>query len=461
MRPDRNANCVFSNLLSRIILVSALALCMTGCALFETPELSSSTQPEPDPSAPPAAAQAGDVLIVGGGSVVSSNTNETDFTSTAKAELFKQATKSFVATGPLVTSRAGIQAIGFFGTGSLAHTAIVPGGMHGTSIFNAMNGVISLSETNEANSETFNKAGNFTAGATMKVARALYTATVLKNGTVLIAGGFSGETPLNSAEIYNPATKKFTATGPMKAKRALHTATLLANGQVLLAGGIKDASGTTANTAELYNPATGKFTMVAASMTVPLAAHTATLISGCGCAKDGEVLLAGGFTGSGSPSADAVETTLTAAMLYNPSTKTFANAPALHDPRNLHTATLIKKGKVLLTGGVYGQTQFGNNAITAFAGGGIRDTAEIYDPNAGTVTCVGGTAGTACKSSMKVARAAHTATLIPSGTLKGQVLLAGGNTNGTGELFNPATNKFTATGKLHTPRGFYAAVAVQ
>jgi hypothetical protein len=74
---------------------------------------------------------------------------------------------------------------------------------------------------------------------------------------------------------------------------------------------------------------------------------------------------------------------------------------------------------------------------------------------------------------MKNSRGGHSATLFTSGTLVGQVLLAGGvgsatrTTRGSGaplataELYNPATGKFTATGKMTTARALFAAVLLQ
>src|SRR5215217_2711562 len=69
-------------------------------------------------------------------------------------------------------------------------------------------------------------------------ARAYHTATLLGNGTVLVAGGIgSTGTSTSSAELYDPATGIWTATGSMGTAHHNHTATLLTNGNVLVAGG--------------------------------------------------------------------------------------------------------------------------------------------------------------------------------------------------------------------------------
>jgi galactose oxidase-like protein len=77
------------------------------------------------------------------------------------------------------------------------------------------------------------------------------SATLLPDGTVLVAGGTGlyGVT-LARAEIYDPATSGFSTTGSLASARVAHTATLLNNGQVLITGG-----GAFLSSAELYTPA--------------------------------------------------------------------------------------------------------------------------------------------------------------------------------------------------------------
>ncbi|HVV62827.1 MAG TPA: kelch repeat-containing protein [Pseudolabrys sp.] len=448
-------------------LTSAFVLCVVafivrGCVSASLTD-GFSGEPTADFNATPAAAVAGDVLLTGGVTILSNNSMTTKYSSAASAELFKQATKTFVATDAMTTSRGGIQAVGFAGNGALAHAAIIPGGLNGGGNLNHTNGVGTLTATSKATSEIYKRAtSTFVNGGSMHGARHFYSATLLSNGTILVAGGFNKETPLATAELYNPATGKFAAVGPMKVARAMHTATLLPNGQVLIAGGIVDAHGTVGASAELYNPATGKFTKLAAVMPSPMAAHTATLISGCGCAADGQVLLAGGFSGSGTSTFPASENPLSVTQLYNPASQTFALKASLKEARTMHTATLLPGGKVLFTGGAFGTIQFGNNNITAFAGAIARRTAEIYSPGTNTMACVGGSSGAACKASMKLTRFVHTATKIPSGPLAGQVLLAGGSYPATnGELYNPATNNFVLVGKMSATRGLHAAIVVK
>ena len=60
-----------------------------------------------------------------------------------------------------------------------------------------------------------------------------------------MTGGYG----IASAELYNPATAMFSPTGSMTTERSQHTATLLRDGRVLIIGGV--GSGTSA---ELYWP---------------------------------------------------------------------------------------------------------------------------------------------------------------------------------------------------------------
>jgi len=93
----------------------------------------------------------------------------------------------------------------------------------------------------------------------MHTARYAAMAAPLPSGQVLIAGG-SGEPPLKSAEVFNPATDTFSAL-PESGETELQTARTgavaapLPGGQVLIAGGGEAGGGGTLRSAELFDGA--------------------------------------------------------------------------------------------------------------------------------------------------------------------------------------------------------------
>jgi hypothetical protein len=80
------------------------------------------------------------------------------------------------------------------------------------------------------------------------------TATLLRDGSVLVAGGGSSGGS-GGEELYDPVTAAWTATASMLEGRTNHTATLLADGRVLVTGGVTPR-GMLAS-AELYEPGSG------------------------------------------------------------------------------------------------------------------------------------------------------------------------------------------------------------
>jgi hypothetical protein len=272
--------------------------------------------------------------------------------------------------------------------------------------------------------------GAFTPTSPMIWPRDSATATVLPSGKVLIAGGQMNGPPgdefnyvgLNTAEIFDPASGTFTALAPMTSKRIEHTATLLPNGKVLIAGGITKygSGGEIINTAELFDPTSGNFT-VTSPMNVARHIHTATLL------RNGKVLIAGGHGGWNT------------AELFDPASGTFTSISPMNFARYHHTATVLPSGKVLLAGG-FDANSLDNN-------GQFSDTAELFDPASGTFTVVANSQG--IPNRMTLPRFAHTATLLPSG----KVLIAGGQAvwlfgpsevTDTAELFDPDSENFTS-----------------
>ena len=127
-------------------------------------------------------------------------------------------------------------------------------------------------------------------------ARYGHTATLLANGQVLVAGGFTLPGGyLASAELYDPATGMWTATDNLATERGGHTATLLPNGQVLAAGGVSVGSAQHDHhipRAELYDPASGSWTRTD-NLQPGRYLHTATLL------HNGKVLVSGGYSDDG------------------------------------------------------------------------------------------------------------------------------------------------------------------
>jgi uncharacterized protein (TIGR03437 family) len=96
--------------------------------------------------------------------------------------------------------------------------------------------------------------GTFTATGNMIAGHVLSTATLLPDGTVLLAGSWLWPGSIANAELYDPVKGGFTATGNMITPRGTgQTATLLNSGEVLVTGGTDLPPRITAN-AEIYHP---------------------------------------------------------------------------------------------------------------------------------------------------------------------------------------------------------------
>jgi hypothetical protein len=114
----------------------------------------------------------------------------------------------------------------------------------------------------------------------MRVGRYLHAAALLRNGMVLISGGFTNRSSgvTASVELFDPATEIFIEVGQMNEPRESHAATLLGSGKVLITGGGVDFNGRVADSAELFDPGTRKFTLTRTRMVESREVHTATLV---------------------------------------------------------------------------------------------------------------------------------------------------------------------------------------
>jgi hypothetical protein len=243
---------------------------------------------------------------------------------------------------------------------------------------------------------------------------------------------------LSSAELYDPVARTFTPTGSMTAPRTGQTITMLHDGRVLLTGGDKNAGfRSQLATAEIYDPSSGAFTATG-SMSTPREGHTATML------RDGRVLVAGG-------SPNGIQTT-DSAEIYDPGSGTFSLTGRLHQPRVAHVAALLGTGEVLIAGGGRG----------GMPGGYISyDTAEEYDPVRGRFI--------ALRAHMKSDRVGAAAVKLNDG----RVLIVGGKSGrvvssrhrnlssltplNTAEIFDPESGTFIRTGDMSAPH--YLATA--
>ena len=258
------------------------------------------------------------------------------------------------------------------------------------------------------------------------------TATLLRNGNVLVVGGRSNwgghGVALASAELFDPSTGRWTLTGSMLEARQEHAAILLANGKVLVLGGNASGGGIprVLFTAELFDPSTGTWTKTGR---VPLRVldATATLL------PDGKVLVLGGRTSN-------ADDPVRGAEIYDPVSEAWTETTSMDVGRQGHTATLLGDGRVLVVGG-------------GCCDQPARASAEVYDPESATWVRTGG---------LSSPRLYHAAVLLADG----QVLVYGGDNRSdhppvtTAELYDPATGVWVTTGSPRNAGSFEAQGAV-
>jgi hypothetical protein len=157
-------------------------------------------------------------------------------------------------------------------TGSLSPTGSLPdldlGSTTSTLLPDGRVLFVGLSLKANATAELFDpKTGQFSPTGSMSTPCLYCTATVLKDGRVLIVGGqaagpggsvvagqtIPGPSQISAAaQLYDPTSGKFTPTGSMEVARQQFGATLLADGRVLFSGG--DTENGDIASCELYVP---------------------------------------------------------------------------------------------------------------------------------------------------------------------------------------------------------------
>jgi len=257
-----------------------------------------------------------------------------------------------------------------------------------------------------ATAEVYAEIGDtFTAVGPLATARARHTATLLPDGTVLVAGGGTQGGVTASAELFDPVMRAFRpASSPLLAARQNHVAIRVDDGSVFVFGG---DDGGAAVFAGVERYVIGGGFQGAGALQTARSRLTATFLDGPG----DDVLVAGGFTATG-PTA-VVE-------LYSPTLRTSRIlAEPLRVARANHAAVRLGDGRVLIIGG----TDAAGQPLTH---------CEVYDPRNERST------------PLQVGLATARATPRASTLLDGRVLVTGNAQ--TAEIFDLSTSTFGPAG---------------
>jgi hypothetical protein len=283
--------------------------------------------------------------------------------------------------------------------------------------------------------------GGWSVTGSLLTARSHAASALLPDGAVLVAGGWTSASaaPTSTAELYDPSTGQWSATaGSMPVAVADAAAALLPDGEVLVVGGDTGPASSPAPTgdAELFNPSTGTWSPAA-----PLPGGLAVAGASATLLTDGEVLVAGGLTGSGGTTSTTADS-----ELYVPASNSWVSAPSMTLGVAGAVSARLPDGEVLVAGGI-NQPAGGSPSVTS--------TSELYDPSLGPEGAWSAT------SSMLTATAYAASTPLADG----EVLVAGGETSpsgvatGAAEYFSPSDDAWTATGAL--PVASYGAAAAR
>lgn len=232
---------------------------------------------------------------------------------------------------------------------------------------------------------------------------------LLQDGRVLIGGGAAtgGSNAYaafhSSAEIFDPETGSSRATHSMSTSRMNDKGTLLPDGRVVFASATQHTRSKT-YPVEIFDPRTGEFTRFQFNPAFEKISESTLLSNG--------KILAFGRSGT--------------IWTIDPETGEFEFKNRLAVPRGAYTATMLRDGRALITGG-----------ITDHA---VRDS-EIYDPSSNVITKIG---------SLTHERYGHKALPLADGT----VLIAGGRIGDpasptqvtAAERYDPTDRRFSRAG---------------
>lgn len=255
-------------------------------------------------------------------------------------------------------------------------------------------------------------------------------AFLLPDGKVLLTG--------ETAEVFDSRTKKFKVVGTIWSAlpsgtviHAVPKATMLKDGRILLTGGVTFRQPniyTLSKSAQIFDPKTGKTEKVA-DMNFGRSNHAATLL------KDGKVLITG------------KDNNIKKAELFDPATNEFTVIPnEMIYPRTNHITTLMNNGEVLLVGGALDKTNTYHNQ------------AEIYNPETNSFYEVG---------NLNINREGYMSSLKSVLLNNGNILICGGADPNRGigiykqlhipcEVYDYKTQKFRLLNNFNEPRYDYS-----
>ena len=274
--------------------------------------------------------------------------------------------------------------------------------------------------------------------------RAFATALVRADNKPLLVGGARGallaQVATDATEIYDPVTDLFVPGPTMTTPRSLHTQTRLNDGRFLIAGGV-DAGNNPQATCEVYDPVADAFVAVA-SMNVPRMGATATLLA------DGRVFVSGGLEAlSTMPTQlQAIRDAVDSTEIYDPVADTWTFGPAMSDPRAGHIALQRTDQKIVLCGGISWYPNFFFGWLPT-----VETSCDIYDPVTNTMS-----AGPSMNDARALIEAVEIAPdrWLLAGGMNGLSILPfnAGNPTNTAEIYDAATNTWTAVGSMATAR---------
>ena len=203
-------------------------------------------------------------------------------------------------------------------------------------------GALLSTEIYDPNTDTWSRASDMLEGHSGGLA------VVLKDGRVLIAGGYNQAEGLASSEVFDPSIDQWIRTSSMARKTFANTAIVLPDGSVLFTGGfgMSRSKGGITPGSEVFDPKSNEWRRASDTVHGRMG-HTITLL------PDGRVVTIGGSTAGGP---------VNTAEYMEPETWLWSEITPMSVERSQHTATLLTDGRILV------------------AGGSIQTTVEVYDP---------------------------------------------------------------------------------